>query len=122
MAGNTQQLSPILTNKQPLSQGLKLIETQFLIQSPPRLRSQEEFFSRMPWRQVWGSILAAIVTPSIRLFWTITSGVTEEEGPLGIFGVGAPGDCCHCLTEILYTYKHDPIKSLGSGFRRPKAG
>jgi hypothetical protein len=29
------------------------------------------------------------------------SGITEEEGTLGIFGVGAPVDCCHCLTEIL---------------------
>jgi hypothetical protein len=28
----------------------------------------------------------------------------EEGGPLLIFGVGAPVDCCHCLTEILYLY------------------
>ena len=33
------------------------------------------------------------------------SGVTEEEGALGIFGVhGGPVDCCHCLTETLYLY------------------
>ena len=31
------------------------------------------------------------------------SGVTDqEEGPL--FGVRAPVDCCHCLTDILYLY------------------
>ena len=33
------------------------------------------------------------------------SGVTEVEGALGIFGVGAPVDCCHCLTKILYLYR-----------------
>ena len=32
------------------------------------------------------------------------SVVTEEEGPLGIFGVGGPVECCHCLAEILYLY------------------
>jgi hypothetical protein len=28
----------------------------------------------------------------------------RKRGPLGIFGVGAPVHCCHCLTEILYLY------------------
>ena len=32
------------------------------------------------------------------------SGVTEEEVAPIIFGVGAPVDCCHCLSEILYLY------------------
>ena len=28
----------------------------------------------------------------------------RKRGPLGILGVGAPVDCYHCLTEILYLY------------------
>jgi hypothetical protein len=28
----------------------------------------------------------------------------QWRGPLGIFGVGTPVDCCHCLTEILNLY------------------
>ena len=41
---------------------------------------------------------------SLEIFPPDNSGVTEVEGALRIFGVGAPVDCCHCLTEILYLY------------------
>jgi hypothetical protein len=40
----------------------------------------------------------------IDLLDLMTSGVMEEEGAFGIFGVGAFVDCCHCFTEILSFY------------------
>ena len=35
-------------------------------------------------------------------FGLSTSGVSEEEGALRNICCGAPFDCSHCLTEILY--------------------
>ena len=35
-------------------------------------------------------------------FGLSTSGVSEEEGTLRNICCGAPFDCFHCLTEILY--------------------
>jgi hypothetical protein len=32
------------------------------------------------------------------------SGVTAEDRPSDIFCVGAPVDCCHCLTVRYYIY------------------
>ena len=48
----------------------------------------------------------------------VVSGVTEEEGAFRhVWCGGAPVDCCHCLTEILYLYDIELIYGCSGKFR-----